>query len=85
MYDLYMQILSKLKEENVILSKIENLDKILNTYYIAFNQTKSFNLVENYKQFIDEKIQEINKNRIGHYSLSNRWNNSKNKCSIRGL
>ena len=68
MYDLYMQILSKLKEENVILSKIENLDKILNTYYIAFNQTKSFNLVENYKQFIDEKIQEINKNRIGQDS-----------------
>ena len=68
MYDIYMQILNKLKEDNIILSKIENLDKTLNTYYIAFEQTKNFDLVENYKQFIDEKTQEINSNRIGQES-----------------
>lgn len=65
MYDLYLEILNAMKEDTIILSKIENLDTTLNTYYVALGQTKDYNLKDQYTNFIDEKIQELNRNRIG--------------------
>lgn len=65
MYDLYLEILNAMKEDTIILSKIENLDTVLNTYYVALGQTKDYSLVDKYTSFINEKIQEISGNRIG--------------------
>lgn len=65
MYDFYLEILNKMKEDEIILSKIENLDAVLNTYYVALGQDKDYTLVDRYTSFIDEKIQEISGNRIG--------------------
>ena len=65
MYDFYLEILNEMKEDEIILSKIENLDAVLNTYYVALGQDKDYTLVDRYTSFIDEKIQEISGNRIG--------------------
>ena len=65
MYDFYLEILNEMKEDEIILSKIENLDTVLNTYYVALGQDKDYTLVDRYTSFIDEKIQEISGNRIG--------------------
>lgn len=65
MYDFYLEILNEMKEDKIILSKIENLDTVLNTYYVALGQDKDYTLVDRYTSFIDEKIQEISGNRIG--------------------
>ena len=65
MYDFYLEILNEMKEDEIILSKIENLDTVLNTYYVALGQDKDYTLVDRYTCFIDEKIQEISGNRIG--------------------
>ena len=65
MYDFYLEILNEMKEDEIILSKIENLDAVLNTYYVALGQDKDDTLVDRYTSFIDEKIQEISGNRIG--------------------
>ena len=65
MYDFYLEILNAMKEDTIILSKIENLDTVLNTYYVALGQNKDYTLVDKYTSFIDEKIQEISGNRIG--------------------
>lgn len=65
MYDFYLEILNEMKEDEIILSKIENLDAVLNTYYVALGQDKDYTLVDKYTSFIDEKIQEISGNRIG--------------------
>lgn len=65
MYDFYLEILNEMKEDEIILSKIENLDTVLNTYYVALGQDKDYTLVDKYTSFIDEKIQEISGNRIG--------------------
>ncbi len=65
MYDFYLEILNEMKEDEIILSKIENLDTVLNTYYVALGQDKDYTLVDRYTSFIDEKIQKISGNRIG--------------------
>lgn len=65
MYDFYLEILNEMKEDEIILSKIENLDAVLNTYYVALGQDKDYTLVDRYTSFIDKKIQEISGNRIG--------------------
>lgn len=65
MYDFYLEILNEMKEDEIILSKIENLDAVLNTYYVALGQDKDYTLVDRYTSFIDEKIQKISGNRIG--------------------
>ena len=65
MYDFYLEILNAMKEDTIILSKIENLDTVLNTYYVALGQNKDYTLVDKYTSFIDEKIQEKSGNRIG--------------------
>ncbi len=59
--NIYINVLEKIKEDGIILSKIDNLELLIKEY----QPTKVDNLREQFIEKIDEKITNIKKNNIG--------------------
>lgn len=59
--NIYIKVLEKVKEDEIILSKIDNLETIIKEY----QPTKTSNLRKQFIEKIDEKITNITKNNIG--------------------
>ena len=62
--NLYIKFLEKIKEDDIILSKIDNLQNVLNQYDFII-ETKQNNLKQNFTKMIEKTIENIQKNNIG--------------------
>lgn len=61
--NIYLDILETIKEDEIIISKIEQLQNLLN---IKINEDLQINLKEKYVDFIEKTIEKINKTNIGN-------------------
>ena len=61
--EIYIKILEELKQDEIILNKIENLQESINKYRITSNIEN--NIKETFIDLIDEKIKQINETNIG--------------------
>ena len=62
--NLYISFLEKIKQDEIINSKIDNIQNIINQYKFI-DKLSTYNLKENYVKLIDKKIEEIKKSNIG--------------------
>lgn len=65
--NIYIEMLNQLKQDDIIISKIENIEKIKSQYKTTTNEQEIENLVrEELKKELDEKIKEIQNSNIGN-------------------
>lgn len=62
--DIYIKLLEELKQDDVILAKIENAQKYYNSYALLTSKQEK-NLKDNFVKNIENKINEIKSNNIG--------------------
>lgn len=63
--NIYLKLLEEIKQDDIILSKLDNINKILNSYSLVINSNKQVSLKETYVKKIQKRIDEINKTNIG--------------------
>ena len=63
--NIYLKFLEGLKQDDIILSKLDNINKILSSYNLILNWNEKINLKEDFIKNIDKTIQKINKTNIG--------------------
>lgn len=65
--NIYIEMLNQLKQDDIILSKIKEIEKIKHQYNVMKNEQEIENLVkEEFAKEIDEKIKEIQNSNIGN-------------------
>ena len=65
--NIYIEMLNQLKQDDIIISKIEDIEKIKSQYKTTTNEQEIENLVrEELKKELDEKIKEIQNSNIGN-------------------
>ncbi len=64
--DIYIQILQEIQEEDIILTKLENIDNKMNTCYNLIQNEKTSNLKQDFIDKINDKIEEIQNTNIGN-------------------
>ena len=64
--DIYIQILQEIQEEDIILTKLENIDNKMNTCYNLIQNEKISNLKQDFIDKITDKIEEIQNTNIGN-------------------
>ena len=65
--NIHIEMLNQLKQDNIIISKIEQIDKIIHQYNVMINnQNEDISFKEKFEKEIDEKIKEIESNNIGN-------------------
>ncbi len=64
--DIYVQILEELKEDEIILSKLESLDNTINEYHSLIQDGETSNLEQTFINKITTKIQQIQDFNIGN-------------------
>lgn len=68
---IFLKILEEVKQDEIILSKFEDIGNTLNSYYAIIGQTTNeTNLKDNFIKDIDKEIEEINKTNIGQDEIS---------------
>ena len=55
--DIYIQILQEIQEEDIILTKLENIDNKMNTCYNLIQNEKTSNLKQDLIDKINDKIE----------------------------
>lgn len=63
--NIYLKFLETLKQDDIILTKLDNLSKSFNTYNLLLNSMETVNLKGNFIKNIEKTIKEINKTNIG--------------------
>lgn len=63
--NIYLKFLEGLKQDDIILAKLDNINKILSSYNLILNWNEKINIKENFVKNIDKTIQKINKTNIG--------------------
>lgn len=63
--NLYLSLLQELKNDEIILGKLDTLQSLINTGYSILNNEENINIKDNFTKKIDETIDQINKNNIG--------------------
>ena len=66
MNKLYVAILQNLKEDEIVLSKLDNIDEKLNEYYAILENNMTSNLKVDFVNYIEEKIRNIEDTNIGN-------------------
>lgn len=66
MNKLYVAILQNLKEDEIVLSKLDNIDEKLNEYYAILENNMTSNLKVDFVDYIEEKIRNIEDTNIGN-------------------
>lgn len=64
--NIYIEMLTQLKQDNIILSKIDEMDKIRHQYNVLTNNKNEVNNKEEFIKEIEEKIKEIQSTNIGN-------------------
>ena len=64
--NIYIEMLTQLKQDNIILSKFDEMDKIRHQYNVLTNNKNEVNNKEEFIKEIDEKIKEIQSTNIGN-------------------
>ncbi len=64
--NIYIEMLTQLKQDNIILSKIDEMDKIRHQYNVLTNNKNEVNNKEEFIKGIEEKIKEIQSTNIGN-------------------
>ena len=64
--NIYIQILEEMQKDEIILSKIENVDNKINAYYSLTQSWKTSNLKQQFIDKITETIEEIKNTNIGN-------------------
>ena len=65
--NIYIEILNQLKQDDIIISKIEEIDNIIHQYNVMVNnKNEEISIKEKYIKEIDEKIKEIQSTNIGN-------------------
>lgn len=66
---IYIKILEELKQDEIILTKLDDLQELINKYKIS-NDSTDTSLRQRFVSEIDKTIEEINKNNIGQDKVS---------------
>ena len=64
--NIYIKILESLKEDEIVLSKIENIDNQINTYYNIIESNETSNIKQEFIDKIETKITKIQNTNIGN-------------------
>lgn len=64
--NIYIKILESLKEDEIVLSKIENIDNQINTYYNIIESNETSNIRQEFIDKIETKITKIQNTNIGN-------------------
>lgn len=65
--NIYMKVLEEIKQEDIILSKLEDIDNVINKFETLMeNNEKTSNLKQEFIDKIDKKIEEIQSSNIGN-------------------
>lgn len=68
--NIFLKILEEVKQDEVILSKFEDIGNILNSYYAIIGENNQTNLKDKFIEDIEKKIEEINRTNIGQDETS---------------
>lgn len=68
--NIFLKILEEVKQDEVILSKFEDIGNILNSYYAIIGENNQTNLKDKFIEDIEKKIDEINRTNIGQDETS---------------
>lgn len=68
--NIFLKILEEVKQDEVILSKFEDIGNILNSYYAIIGESNQTNLKDKFIEDIEKKIDEINRTNIGQDETS---------------
>lgn len=68
--NIFLKILEEVKQDEVILSKLEDIGNILNSYYAIIGENNQTNLKDKFIEDIEKKIEEINRTNIGQDETS---------------
>lgn len=63
--NIYLKFLEELKQDDIILSKLDNINETLSSYNLILNSNEKLNLKEDFVKNIEKTIQKINKTNIG--------------------
>ena len=64
--NMYIKLLENLKEDEIVLSKIENIDNQINTYYNIIQSNETSNIKQDFVDKLETKITEIQNTNIGN-------------------
>ena len=66
MNNLFLKILEKLKDDEIILNKLKNIDDLANVYYTINENDNKINLKEDFQEDIENYIKKIEQTNIGN-------------------